>query len=155
MVIPIQDPRTARLDDAFARGARFSDEPEVQADYARYLCVLVTGHLEKEVERIFQDYVDTHGDPRTSSYFASTMSSGANMRVERILRIARSFDPGWNQQLRESLTIQLRETIGSAYTSRNSIAHGEDVDLTYLQVMDYYEQIKVAIDVIESIVNSD
>ena len=77
------------------------------------------------------------------------------MQVDRIFRIVKSFDPGWHQQLRRSLTIELRETITSAYTSRNSIAHGEDVDLTFRQVSTYYEQIKTVIGAIESVVVAD
>lgn len=152
MVASIRDPRTARLDEAFSRGERFSGQPEIQADYARYLCVLVTGHLEKEIVRIFQEYVDSQADHRTSSYFASTMRSGSNMRADRISNIAKSFDPSWKESLKQPLTTQLRDTIGSAYTSRNSIAHGDDVDLTFLRVKEYYEQVKQAIHVVESIV---
>lgn len=40
----------SRIDEAFERAFSFDGDDVVQADYARYLCVLVTGFLEQQVQ---------------------------------------------------------------------------------------------------------
>ena len=141
----------ARLDEVFARAAGFADAPDVEADYARYLCVLVTGFLEQAVERVILGYVDAQGDRRLSSYIATTLRPMRNMRARQILEIVGRFDEDWRSQLDEKLTIRHRDAIGSVYASRNRIAHGEDVDLTYRQVRDDYALVREAISILEEI----
>ena len=138
-----------RLDEAFTRAARFTNEPEIEADYTRYLCVLVTGFLEQSIVQAILDYVDSQGNHRLSSYVAKTLSTGRNMRTERILEIVGNFDQEWRTQLKLKLTLRHREAIGSVYASRNKIAHGEDIDLPYRQVRDDYALVKETVALIE------
>ena len=144
-----QSPGSARLDDVFSRAARFANEPEIEADYARYLCVLVTGFLEQAVVQAILNYVDAQGNQRLSSYVANTLRPGRNMRAEIILKIVGDFDQEWKSLLDLKLTLRHREAIGSVYASRNKIAHGEDVDLPYRQVSSDYALVREAIGFIE------
>lgn len=138
-----------RLDEAFSRAERFASQPEIEADYTRYLCVLVTGYLEQSVVQAILGYVDAQGNHRLSSYVANTLTTGPNMSIERILRIAGEFDEDWRSQLRKKLTPRHREAIGSVYASRNRIAHGEDVDLPYRQIRSDYALVREAVGFIE------
>ena len=113
-------------------------------NYARYLCILVTGFIEQAVERSISAYVDAQGDQRLSRYIATTFRQGRNMRAREILDIVGRFDENWRSQLNEKLTLRHREAIGSVYASRNKIAHGEDVDLPYRQVRDDYKLVREA-----------
>ena len=144
MAFPGQGPSTVRLDAVFARAGRFADAPDVEADYARYLCILVTGFIEQAVERSISAYVDAQGDQRLSRYIATTFRQGRNMRAREILDIVGRFDENWRSQLNEKLTLRHREAIGSVYASRNKIARGEDVDLPYRQVRDDYKLVREA-----------
>ena len=144
-----RSPGSARLDDAFLRASRFVNEPEVEADYSRYLCILVTGFLEKAVEQVILDYVDAQGNQRLSSYVAETLGRGRSMRAETILKVVGDFDQQWKSLLALKLTLRHREAIGSVYASRNKIAHGEDVDLPYRQVSSDYALVREAVGFIE------
>ena len=144
-----KSPSAVRLDDVFLRASRFSNQPEVEADYARYLCILVTGFLEKSVEQAILNYVDSQGNHRLSSYVAETLRSGRSMRAETIFKIVGDFDEQWKSLLVLKLTLRHREAIGSVYASRNKIAHGEDVDLPYRQVSSDYALVREAVGFIE------
>ena len=52
----------------FSRAQNFGQAPDVQADYTRYLCVLVTGYLEQRVVQIIGDYVYALGNQNLSRY---------------------------------------------------------------------------------------
>ena len=147
-----QDPHSARLGEAFNRADRLAGEPEIQADYARYLCVLVTGYLEQAVTLVILKYVDGVGDQRISRYVASTLNREGSMQASRILALVGRLDEGWHSQLIVKLSPQHREAIGSAYASRNKIAHGEDVDLTYRRVRDYYDLVREVVGFLEEVV---
>ena len=147
-----ESPGSVRLDETFSRAAKFSDEPEIEADYARYLCILVTGFLEQSVEQAILVYVDSQGNQRLSSYIAKTLIPRRSMRAERMLEIVGDFDQKWKARLALKLTSRHRDAIGSAYASRNKIAHGEDVDLPYRQVSHDYVLVKEAIGFIAEII---
>ena len=145
-------PSSTRIDDVFERAVGFDDEPDIQADYVRYLCVLVTGFLEQAVVRVILNYVDALGDPSLSRYVAETLRRPGSMQVEQILRLVGRFNEDWRTELGEKLTTRHREAIGSVYASRNKIAHGEDVDLAYRQIRGDYNLVREAIDFLEDTV---
>ena len=145
-------PSSTRIDDVFQRAVGFDDEPDIQADYVRYLCVLVTGFLEQAVVRVILNYVDALGDPSLSRYVAQTLRRPGSMQAQEILRLVGNFNEDWRTQLGEKLTTRHREAIGSVYASRNKIAHGEDVDLAYRQVRGDYDLVREAIDFLEETV---
>ena len=142
----------ARIENTFKRAKAFDDQPDVQADYVRYLCVLVTGYLEQAVVSVLLSHVDTIGSACLSRYVSETLQRPGSMRVDNVLRLVGRFDLDWKRKLEEKLTIRHRETIGTIYANRNRIAHGEDVDLTYRQVRNGFDVATKAVELIEGIV---
>lgn len=142
----------ARIEDTFERAKAFDDRPDVQADYVRYLCVLVTGYLEQAVVSVVLNYVDTAGSASFSRYVSKTLQRPGSMRADNILRLVGRFDRDWKNQLEQKLTVQHREIIGTIYANRNRIAHGEDVDLTYRQVRNGFDTATKAVELIENVV---
>ena len=141
--------RSARLDAVLERGAEFHSDPEVQADYTRYLCILVAGFIERSVEDILQAYVDQASDSRVSRYVSTTLRRSGNLRAGQIVSLFEAFDDHWKARLNVELTTEHRQAIGNVYANRNQIAHGEDVDLTYRQIQGDYERVKAAVDILE------
>ena len=127
---------------------------EVLADYARHLCILVMGFLERSVERVLQDYVDSRGDPKISSYVENKFQHERFMRAADIRRIVGEFDKDWENRLNSEMTDEHRMAIGTLHSHRNNIAHGRDSDLTYRQVRDAYNSITETIGFLEEIVES-
>ena len=142
----------AGISGVFSRVQNFSEMPDVQADYARYLCVLITGYLEQTIVQIIVDYVDALGNKSLHQYVAETLRRPGNMRAKQILDLVGRFSDAWQSHLHHKLTQRHRDAIGSLYASRNRIAHGDDVDLTYRQVQEYYKLILEAIRFVEEVV---
>jgi len=51
------------LDDTFKRATAIGPDPELQSDFARYLCVLVSGFLEKAVVEVILEHSRRHSQP--------------------------------------------------------------------------------------------
>ena len=149
---PIGNAGGAGIAGVFSRAHNFGQTPDVQADYARYLCVLVTGYLEQTVVQIIVDYVDALGNQRLGRYVAKTLKRPGSMKVDRILDLVASFSDDWRSHLEDKLTLRHRDAIGSLYASRNRIAHGEDVDLTYRQVYEYYQRALEVVRLVKEVV---
>ncbi|MYC47061.1 MAG: hypothetical protein F4X45_01835 [Chloroflexi bacterium] len=149
MTLRSRDSVANQLDEVFDRASKMLADPDVQADYARYLCVLVTGYLERSVRKTILDFVDLHGNPRFSRYIEWSLRPARNMRAKEILDILKRFDDGWKLALEGKLTLRHREAIGSVYANRNKIAHGEDVDLAYRQIRADYDLVKEAVRFLE------
>lgn len=142
----------SRIDEAFERAFSFDGDDVVQADYARYLCVLVTGFLEQQVQQTILSYVDSQDDRRLSSYIAARLRRSRNMRRSQLLELVGEFDLAWRSELLQRLTDAHSAAIESAYASRNSIAHGEDVALTLSQIREYYRFIREVVEFFRHIV---
>ncbi len=142
-----------RIEAAFERAARFVDDPSVQADYVRYLCILVTGFLEQAVVSCVLNYVDAQGNPKLSAYVADSLQRPGSMKARNLLNLLGSFSDPWEKDLDSRLTERHRDAIGTIYANRNKIAHGEDVDLTYGQVHGEFALVAETVGFVEEIVD--
>lgn len=137
-----------RLDNLFKQISNFSGDIELQAHWARYLCILVSGFLEISVKATFGDYAKTKAAPYVANYVESRLSGIQNPNMGRIIQLTKSFSDQWAEQLELSTEGKLKYAIDSIIANRNSIAHGGTVGITYARIQDYYQS---AIKVIELI----
>ncbi len=130
---------TQKLDATFDRAGLLGYDSELQADFAKYLCILVSGFLERCVESIVVDYARENANPSFARYVEVTIrrrlrSRSANAHLLAVL-VA---DFGAEIILDE----ESKEVIASVYGSRNQLAHGTDVGITLTQVREYYDVVK-------------
>ena len=136
--------RRAQLDSAFTRVAGTAGDIELQAHFARYLCVLVSGYVEQCVQDILADFA-THGPPRLSRYVARTVAR-QNVNTEVLMQIVENFDADWRDRLAEFVQGERKAALDSVVINRHNIAHGRPSSISYVQVSEYYERIKEIID---------
>nr|VFJ86687.1 MAG: hypothetical protein BECKLFY1418B_GA0070995_100422 [Candidatus Kentron sp. LFY] len=136
------------LDAAFERiGDVTSDNPELQSDLARYLCVLVSGYLEKAVTALLLEHARQAGTPPTLQRFVDVRTRRfTNANTQRLQDLLGSFDPDWERELKSFLVDGCKDAVNSIVGLRNRIAHGETVGITYRQISDYYIQVQKVVD---------
>lgn len=143
--------RRSRLDAAFARvKALTSQDNEVQSDFARYLCVLVSGFVETAVSELAAQYCTSRSGPQVSNYARSQLAKLQNVKTERLLQFVGAFDATWRTELESFMDGARKDALDSVVDLRNKIAHGESVGVTYTRISNYYSQIKQAIDFLEN-----
>lgn len=126
-----------------------NDQLELQAHWARYLCVLTAGFLENAITEIYSMYARSGANPFISNYVEATLAKIQNPKSSRFLETARSFNPDWEDSLNKYLEEDGRkDAIDAIMSNRHLIAHGKDSGISLIRVSDY---IKKSVQVVEFI----
>lgn len=139
-----------RLDATFARVASLREaDIEVQSDFARYLCILVSGYVETVVAQIAVEHCERRAPLSVSNYAGSQLSRMQNLNSERLLQFVGFFDSLWREELQTFIDGRRKEALDSVVALRNQIAHGKHVGVTYVRIRDYYQAIQEIINFVE------
>lgn len=142
MVLPWAAQQLLEEVDRLFERARAQPDLEVQSDYARYLVVRVSGLLERAIEEIVITHTEAQASTSVTAHVMWRMKVFQNPSVERILQLAGSFNKQWGVTLKEQVTTEEREALGSLGTQRNQVAHGGTSTISLGQVAGFYEHAK-------------
>jgi hypothetical protein len=134
-----------RLDATFARAPASSAELEVQSDFARYLCVLVSGFFENAVVALILHYAEQRSAPEIATFVEKQLDRWTNPNVDKITTLFGSFNPNWTASLQSYLIDERKDSVNSLVALRHKIAHGESVGTSLSQVRAHY---KVVLEVV-------
>ncbi|MBI4319344.1 MAG: hypothetical protein HY675_12710 [Chloroflexi bacterium] len=130
-----------RLNSLFKRVGELDADPELQAHWARYLCILVSGYLETAVREVYGGYAERTSSLRVARFVLQRLDGVQNANMERILQTAGAFDEQWRDQLKDITEGDLKDAVDSIVNNRNQIAHGRDTGISYSVVHDYYQRV--------------
>lgn len=137
-----------RVDNLFRLASECGANPELQAHYSRYLCVVCSGYVEESVRCIFKDYAAARA-PQASGVVTRYLSRFQNPKASLIVDLARLFDSQWAATFETNIDGEIADAINSVVNTRNQIAHGSDVDISLLRMRDYYRAINRAIGMLD------
>lgn len=144
-----------QLDELFNKISALSEDLELQSHWSRYLCIRISGFLEVSVRAIYGEYAKEKAAPYVANYVESQLKNFQNPNWEKILNLARSFNPGWADNLESATEGELKDAIISIVTVRHSIAHGGSGGITYRRIKDYYENAVKVVELIENQCNAE
>ncbi len=136
----------AKLDATFARAPAPTADPEFQADFAKYLCVLVSGYLESAICTLLLSYAQSRSAPEVSSFVERQLDRWTNPKTEKIVELFARFSPDWRDKLSGYLVDERRDSINSLVALRHKIAHGESVGTSLSQIREHYKVINEVVD---------
>lgn len=139
-----------RLDATFARGPVPSSDLEIQADFAKYLCILISGYLESAICALLIAYAQSRSSPEVASYVERQLGPWTNPKAEKIIDLFGAFNPDWRADLYSYLVDERKDSINSLVALRHKIAHGESVGTSLSQIQFHYATVN---DIIEHITN--
>jgi hypothetical protein len=143
--------RHASLQDAlnatFARVERIDImETELRADFARHLCILVSGFLDQTIKNFTIEYVKKRAAPQITHYISNSITNLTNLKSGKLSTHLLSFDANWKSELDKLLADERKDAIDSLVTLRHGIAHGKPGDVTIIRVKGYYREIVKVVD---------
>lgn len=130
-----------RLDATFGRIPSASDDLEVQADYAKYLCVLVSGFFENAIVALILHYVEQRSAPEVTAFIERQLDRWTNPNSEKIATLFAAFNTEWRTSIETYLVDERKDGINSLVALRHKIAHGESVGTSLSQVKAHYKVI--------------
>lgn len=128
-----------------------SEQFELQAHWARYLCVLAAGFIENALADIYSAYARSAASPSISNYVEATLGKVQNPKSKIFFQTAWAFNTEWEDTLKEFLDKDgRREAIDSIMANRHLIAHGKDSGISLVRVSEYLEKSVQVIEFIEN-----
>jgi hypothetical protein len=135
-----------RLDATFQRAIKVGADAELLSDFAKYLCVLVSGFLEQAIIELLLEHVRNQSQPSVLRHVNGRLRQFTTANAQRIQDILGSFDPDWRQDLGGYLVDERKAAVDSVVNLRHTIAHGQYVGVTLAGVKAYYAQVKDVVD---------
>ncbi len=134
------------LDNVFTRAAEVDGTSELKSDLARYLCVLVSGFLEKAVAELLLEHARRHANLSVQRFVDSQTRRITNVNCQRLQDVLGAFDPDWRLNLETFLVDERKAAVDSLIDLRNSISHGRHVGVTFTRIQDYYRNVQQVVD---------
>jgi hypothetical protein len=130
---------------------RFDEDDEMRSHLAKYICILCSGFLENAIHVLYTDYVKCETTSASLISFSSiTLNKIQNPNAEKFRDIAKSFNPEWEQSLKDFMQIDDRASaINYIMKDRHKIAHGKDSDITLSRIKEHHLKTKEIIKFIE------
>jgi len=72
---------------------------ELQAHWARYICVLSAGFLENALTDVYSQYARACSTPAIADYIVSTLRKLQNPKAKRFEDTAKAFNTTWEEDL--------------------------------------------------------
>ena len=126
------------------------EDIELQAHWARYLCVLTAGFIENSFGEIYVNFVRRAASEPVASYAESMILRIQNPKTQIFIETASKFKEDWGEDLQVFVDSDGRkEAINSIMSNRHLIAHGNDSGITVAQVTTYLEKVVEVLEFIE------
>jgi hypothetical protein len=135
-----------RLAETFKRASALKGDAELLSDFARYLCVLVSGFLEQAVIEILLEHTRQRAHGSVQKYVGQKLRRFTTANTQNITDLVGSFDPDWHRDLRTYLVDEHKDAIDSVVNNRHAVSHGRPVGITMSSVQRYYERVIEAVD---------
>jgi len=124
---------------------------EMQAHWARYLCVLTSGFVENVARTLYGEYTSKNSySPAVVRYAKKQLDGIQNPRPDRLVALAASFDPKWGRELDAYINQDYRsDAINAIMSHRHLIAHGRSSNITVGQLNLYLSKVVQVAEYIE------
>src|SRR4051812_27458517 len=121
----------ARLDATFKRADGLHADAQLLSDFARHLCVLVSGFLEQAVIELLLEHVRNNSGPSVQRHVERRLRRFTTANAQRITDLFGSFDPDWERDLELYLVDEKKDAVNGIIALRQTIAHGRYTGITF------------------------
>jgi hypothetical protein len=135
-----------RLDATFKRASGAQDDPELLSDFARYLCVLVSGFLEQAVIEVLIEYVRLRSHEPIQRHVGQRLRRFTTANAKNITDLLGTFNLDWQNDLESYLVDERKDAIDSVVNLRQIVSHGRFAGVTMMSVQRYYDRVKEVVD---------
>lgn len=146
-----------RIDTLFGNVATIPD-PAAQAEWSKYLCILVSGFIEESLRILLEEYTTKHAAPVILNFVSREVKEITNCKASKIGSILQRFNPTWESdfldqiQNKSRIANEIKDSLDSVVANRHQIAHGRNVGLRYATVSTYYQNVKKAVETMEEVI---
>ncbi len=144
-----------RIENLFSYASNFNADPETLSHWAKYLCVLTSGYLEKAIQHYFSEFSRIKAHPCISNYVTHNLVYFINPNIEKMLNLFDSFSKDWKDKLETFVKGERKDAIDSIVANKNNIAHGRQIGLTFSRMKTYFQKAVEVVDFLKEIIKSE
>lgn len=128
---------------------------EFQSHWAKYLCVLTAGFLEKALSEVYGNFARNASSAPVARYTGRILGKVLNPKADKFVETARGFKEEWGSELKDfSDENGRKDAIDSIMSNRHLIVHGKDSSITVARLRDYFDKAVEVVEFIESQCNN-
>jgi len=109
-----------RLDNLFGQISAFYGDAELQSQWARYLCVLVSGFLEVSICAIYNQFARQTASPYVANFVEFELGDFQNPKMGKIIELTRAFNPQWANELETATEGEIKDAVEKLYNVKVS-----------------------------------
>jgi RiboL-PSP-HEPN len=134
-----------RLDNVINLSKKIGDL-ELQSHFARYLCILLAGYIEKSIEAIFTEYARKKSAPSITNYVAKQLEWNLSVNMEKAINIARQFDNDIALWIEAEFAGEIADSVNSIKANRDNFAHGGFDGISLGTIISYHDRAREFVD---------
>lgn len=144
--------RKQKLEGIFAMVDGASLSGELASHYARYLCVLVSGHIEQSAKELVMQYVRLRSEQRVTRLVGRQLNRVRNLDQESLKALIDNLDAEWWPTIESGYPDELA-AFDSVVAVRNSISHGGDGGITLATIKQYFAQVSTVLSALSDLLD--
>ncbi len=140
-----------KLDDLYQQISKVQDD-EIKAHMSKYFCVKMSGYLENTIKILVANYSEKSSPQAISAYVQNSLKTTTNLSEDKLINLLKKFNDDWAVSFTEKINEQQIESLNSIISNRNSIAHGQQDNISYQIISQYFSDIKQIIGILKEII---
>lgn len=140
-----------KLDDLFKLFQSVQDE-ELKAYLAKFLCIRASGFIETSLKNLIIDFSQGSSPKPIQKFVLQKLKNVTNLNYDRLASVLNSFNSEWAMQFKETISDEQKSALNSVISNRNNIAHGENDNISYELMKNYYKNIKEIVEQLKGII---
>ena len=140
-----------KLYDLYQQISKVQDD-EIKAHMSKYFCVKMSGYLENTIKILVANYSEKSSPQAISAYVQNSLKTTTNLSEDKLINLLKKFNDDWAVSFTEKINEQQIESLNSIISNRNSIAHGQQDNISYQIISQYFSDIKQIIGILKEII---
>lgn len=136
-----------KLDELLKNIDTVTDD-ELKAHLSKYFCVRISGYLENVLKILVANYSEGSSPRPVSNFLQNDLKSVTNLSEEKMQRLLNKFSEDWCTNFTSKVSEQQLQSLNSIISNRNSIAHGQQDNISYKVIGQYYTDLKEIVKVL-------
>ena len=129
-----------------------TQDDEIKAHLSKYFCVRVSGYLENVLKSLVASYSEGSSPQAVSAYVQNTMKNVTNLSEDKLTKLLKKFNDDWELTFLDKVSDQQLESLNSLISNRNSIAHGQQDNISHRYIGQYYKDVKGIVLILKDII---
>lgn len=147
----ILDTQEKQLDNLFAM-IDILPEDEIKSCLAKHLCVRTSGFVENAVKTLISNYTEGSCPKRIESFVLRKIKTVTNLSDDKITEFLRNFSDEWARDFDNQISDKQRSSLNTVISNRNNIAHGQNDNISFHYMKQYYLDVKEIVVLLKTII---